>query len=269
MSEKPRLSALLIIHNEEKELADCLDCLTFAGEIVIVLDKCTDKSKEIAFRYTDRILEGSWDKDGERRNIGIGFCRGEWILEVDADERIPEPLAREIEDVIAKGEGDIFDIRAENYIGGKKIVYGVGGGGFVKFLYPGLFRKGAKTWGSQWAHPDLYLTGNKGGCLQNPMIHLQDHDISAMLRRLDRNSTWRAKDLCESGELGSFPNMVRKFFSRFFKCYVIRKGYKEREYGLVMALCSGLYPLLSHLKAALEEAPRRALSRQAEREPQT
>lgn len=256
-----KLSALLIIHNEERELADCLDCLTFADEVVIVLDKCADGSKDIALSYTDRIVEGSWDVEGERRNIGIDFCRGEWILEVDADERIPEPLAKEIRQVIAEGDGDVFDIRAENYIGGKKIRYGVGGGGFVKVIYPGLFRKGCKTWEHQWVHPDLHITGRKGTCLKNPMIHIQDRNISAMLKRLDRNSTWRAMDLCESGELGSLPNMARKLFSRFLKCYVVRKGYKEREYGLVMALCSGLYPLLSHLKATLEEAPKRELEK--------
>ena len=73
-----------------------------------------------------------------------------------------------------------------------------------------------------------------------------------MLIRLDRYTTLRARDLADSGEIGSFPNMVRKIFSRFWKCYVIRQGYRENGYGFVIALCAALYPVLSHLKAALE-----------------
>ena len=78
MSADPaiRLSALVVAHNEEAQLADCLDTLGFADEIVVVLDKCTDRSKEIAARYTDRLVEGAWAIEGERRNTGIAACRG-------------------------------------------------------------------------------------------------------------------------------------------------------------------------------------------------
>ena len=73
-----------------------------------------------------------------------------------------------------------------------------------------------------------------------------------MVRRLDNYSTARAQDLRESGEIGGFAGNVRRFFSRFFKCYVLRKGYREGGYGFLIALFAGLYPLLSHLKAKLE-----------------
>jgi len=79
-----------------------------------------------------------------------------------------------------------------------------------------------------------------------------DRDISDMIRRLDSYTTARAADLRESGNIGSFPNNLRRFFSRFFKCYVARKGYKEGSYGFLIALFAGLFPLISHLKARLE-----------------
>ena len=71
-----------------------------------------------------------------------------------------------------------------------------------------------------------------------------------MIKRLDSYSTARAKDLVESGDIGSMANNVRRFFSRFFKCYVSRKGYREGGLGLLIAICAGLYPLMSHIKAA-------------------
>ena len=248
------LSALIVVHNEEAILADCLERLRFADEIVVVLDKCTDASRDIAAKYTNRLLEGAWDMEADRRNAGIDFCRGAWVLEADADEWIGEELAREIRDVIEGDGGDIFNIPVHNHVGGKWIRHGWGGN-FGKNGYPGLFRKAVKRWGKGRLHPELHVTGRQGPDLENAVVHHIDRDISDMLRRLDRYTTARAKDLCDNGEVGSFPNMVRKIFSRFWKCYVGRKGYQEGGYGIGIALCASLYPVLSHLKARLEECP--------------
>ena len=246
-----RLSAFVTVRDEEAQLEDCLDCLTFADEIVILLNKCTDGSKEIASRYTDRIIEGAWDREGERHNTGIEACRGEWIFEIDADKRAPKALAEEILKTIENPEGDIFNIPVENHVGGKLVRYGWGGL-FGKNGYPGLFRKGVKVWGEEWVHPHLHVTGRQGPDLKTPITHYVDENISGMLRRFDRYTKLRARDLVEKDEIGSFPNMVRKIFSRFWKCYVVRKGYRENGYGFVIALCAALYPVVSHLKADLE-----------------
>jgi hypothetical protein len=80
-----------------------------------------------------------------------------------------------------------------------------------------------------------------------------DRNISDMLRRLDDYSTARAKDIREQGIIDTTSNNIRRMFSRFFKCYVSRKGYREGGYGLIVAICAGLFPLMSHLKATLEE----------------
>jgi glycosyltransferase involved in cell wall biosynthesis len=251
VSEDVLLSALIVVHNEETQLADCLEGLTFADEIVIVLDKCTDGSKAIAGKFTDRLIEGAWELEGERRNAGIEACRGTWIFEIDADERASLELAEKIQAVLTAGEGDIFNIPVENYVGGRLIRHGWGGL-FGKNGYPGLFRRGVKVWGPERVHPHLHVTGRQGQDLKTPIIHYVDRGISDMLLRLDRCTTLRARDLAESGDISSFPNMVRKIFSRFWKCYVTRQGYRENGYGFVIALCAALYPVLSHLKAALE-----------------
>jgi hypothetical protein len=73
-----------------------------------------------------------------------------------------------------------------------------------------------------------------------------------MLRRLDRYTSARAADLLDSGEIGTLAGNLRRLVLRMFKCYVMRKGYREGAWGLLIALCAGLYPLLAHLKARLE-----------------
>jgi|TARA_Y100000294_G_scaffold152322_1_gene150558 glycosyltransferase involved in cell wall biosynthesis len=246
-----KLSAVISVHNEEAQLAECLECLKFADEIVVLLDKCTDRSGDIAQKFTDRVIEGDWEIEGKRRNAAIEACRGEWIFEIDADERVPEALAREISDVIGKTDCDIFNIPVDNYVGGRLVRNGWGGL-FGKNGYPGLFRKGVKVWGRNRVHPHLHVSGGQGPDLKTPIAHYVDEGISDMLMRLDRYTDLRAKDLVEKGETGSFANMVRKIFSRFWKCYVLRRGYRENGYGFVIALCAALYPVLSHLKAVLE-----------------
>ncbi len=246
----PRLSALLVVHDEAHQLADCLERLDFADEIVVVLDRCTDDSKAIATRFTDRLLEGAWPLEGARRNAGIDACTGDWIVEVDADERVPAALAREIRETIESADPGYFLIPFDNYIGERLVRHGWGASWGV-MAAPRLFTPGSKRWGMQRIHPAIELKGPKRW-LKNRMTHYVDRDFNDMLDRLQRYTDSRAIDLRESGApLPPFLWTVRRSLSRFFKCYVSRKGYREGRWGFAIALMAALYPLISHLKAEL------------------
>ena len=247
----PLLSALVVAQNEEAQLAACLSCLAFADEIVVVLDRCEDRSRDIARRFTDRILDGAWEREGPRRNAGIAACRGEWVLEIDADERVGPELAAEIRATIAVSTADWHLLPVDNYIGDHRVRYGWGAS-FGRSAHAGLFRRGAKHWGDGRVHPAVALSGAEGKRLEARLAHYVDRNISDMLRRLDRYTSARAQDLRDSGEIGSFGRNVRRMFSRFWKCYVARRGYREGPYGFLIALCAALYPILSYLKARLE-----------------
>lgn len=248
----PKLSALITAHNEEDRLASCLETLSFADEVVVVCDKCTDATEEIARRYTDKVFVGAWRLEGERRNTAISYCSGDWVFEIDADEHMTPELAAEIRQTIETTSFDWHEVLVDNYIGDRLVRHGWGAS-FGKAAYPGLFKKGVKEWGPERLHPSLKWSGAKGPMLKGRIKHYVDRNISDMIRRLDSYSTARAKDLRESGKVGSFANNLRRLFSRFFKCYVSRKGYKEGGYGFLIALFAGMYPLLSYLKATLEK----------------
>lgn len=248
----PTLSALVVAHNEESRIESCLRRLTFADEIVVVLDRCTDGTEAIVRRFTDVIVHGAWPLEGDRRNRGIAACRCDWVLEVDADEHVPPPLAEEIRRTIAASRWDWHEIPVDNHVGGRLVRHGWGAS-FGKAAYPGLFRRGAKTWGPERVHPSLRWVGSKGPMLQNRLDHYVDRNISDMLRRLDSYSTARARDLRDSGRIGTLAGNVRRLLSRTFKCYVRRGGWREGGLGLLVALCAGLYPLISHLKARYED----------------
>jgi glycosyltransferase involved in cell wall biosynthesis len=251
VAPSPRLSALVVVRNEEAQLAECLSRLTFADELVVVLDRCEDRSGKIARRFTDRTIEGEWECEGGRRNIGIAACRGDWILEIDADERVRPDLAREIHTIVAGSAADWHLIPVDNYIGDRLVRWGWGAS-FGRSAYAGLFRRGVKRWGDQRVHPAIVLSGVQGPTLAARLEHRVDRNISDMLRRLDRYTTLRAQDLRESDQIGSFAHNLRRIFSRFWKCYVARRGYREGAWGFLIALCAALYPILSYLKARLE-----------------
>jgi glycosyltransferase involved in cell wall biosynthesis len=247
-----RLSALLVARNEAARLEGCLASLAFADEIVVVLDRSTDASAQIAQAAGARVVEGEWALEGPRRNAGIAACSGDWVLEVDADETVPPELASLIRATIADSAHGFHRVAIDNYIGGRLVRHGWAGS-FGTTAKPILFRRGAKHWRAQRVHPGLDWTGTEGAKIEAAAIrHDVDRDISDMLRRLDRYSSLRAADLLESGDIGTLPGNLRRFFSRFFKALVTRGGYREGGWGLLLAFCAGLFPLLSHLKARLE-----------------
>jgi glycosyltransferase involved in cell wall biosynthesis len=247
-----KLSALVVAHNEESRLGACLDRLGFADEIVVVLDRCTDASRAIAAAHNARLVEGAWELEGPRRNAGIDACAGDWIVEVDADEHVTPELAAEIRRTVETSAHAIHLIPVDNWIGARRVRYGWGAS-FGKGAYPGLFRRGAKRVGDQRLHPKLTLTGSQGPMLAARIQHYVDRDLSDTIRRFNSYTTARARDLRESGKIGSGPANVRRIFTRFWKCYVRREGWREGGIGFLIAVLAGLYPYVSYLKARYDD----------------
>jgi len=246
-SSRAVLSALVVARNEERQLAACLGTLRFADEIVVALDRTTDRSAEIARSFGARVIEGAWPLEGERRTAGVAACRGQWIIEVDADERVTPGLAEEVRRVIAATPGDAyFLIPIANHIGGKLIRHGWGAYNGAA-MRAALYRPGGKRWGRGRVHPPVSYTGEKR-VLINPIDHFVDRDLSDLFRRLNSYTDAAAADAIERGERPQFRSAFRRLFSRGWKSYVARKGYREGAYGVALALFSALYPMLIYLK---------------------
>lgn len=251
MSYCPRmikLSALVVVHNEEAILADCLAALRFADEIVVVLDRCSDGSERIALDAGAKTVRGAWPIEGERRHAGIDACAGPWILEIDADERVDAALADEILIAVRADACDFMFIPMRNHVAGRWVRFG-----WMAALAPDLkgclFRKGHKIWGSERVHPATDFEGRRGADLRHGIEHDFARDISGLMKRFNRNTSLKADDMVARGERAKTRTMARKALSRFWKCYVSRKGYRERAVGFAVAILCALYPLVAHLKA--------------------
>ena len=252
MKRKKILSALVVAHNEEKKLFSCLEKLLLADEIIVVLDKTNDDSKNIAKKFNSKIFHGSWDMEGDRRNFGLSKCKGEWILEVDADEHVSPKLFDEIRNVIQTSQPGYFLIPFDNYIGRKRIRYGWGASWGVSAA-PRLSHRGCKIWNrNQRIHPSLELKGHKYW-LKNRIVHYVDDNINDMFKRLIRYTDEKAIDLLnEKKKIPPFWITLRRGLTRFFKCYVSRKGYKEGKWGFLIAMMAFLFIVISYTKAELE-----------------
>ncbi|HZT52466.1 MAG TPA: glycosyltransferase family 2 protein [Stellaceae bacterium] len=246
-ANRPLLSALVVARNEEARLGPCLESLGFADEIVVLLDRSTDGSAAVAQCHGARVIEGAWEIEGERRNAGIAACRGEWILEVDADERATPALAAEIRAAIAAHDSGYFLVPMANHIGGRLVRHGWGAYNGVA-RKPALFRAGGKHWGAGRVHPKIELVGPRRE-LAAAMQHFVYRDVSDMLRRLDRYTDLAAADALERNAVPSLARSLRRVLSRAWKSYVARRGYREGAWGVALAMLSGLYPLLIYLKA--------------------
>ena len=246
-SAAPMLSALVVARNEERQLAECLETLRFADEIVVVLDRTTDRSAEIARRFGARVVEGAWPLEGERRSAAVSHCRGQWIVEVDADERVTPGLAAEIRDAIAAAGDVYFLIPIANHVGGKLIRHGWGAYNGAA-MRAALYRPGGKRWGKGRVHPPVSYTGEERR-LENPLDHLVDRDLSDMFRRLNSYSDAAALDAIDKGQIPRLLPSLRRIFSRGWKSYVARRGYREGAYGIALALFSALYPIMTYVKA--------------------
>ncbi|MDW3204487.1 MAG: glycosyltransferase family 2 protein [Alphaproteobacteria bacterium] len=241
------LSCLVVARNEEAMLPACLASLDFADQLVVVLDRTTDGSKAIAEKAGALVIEGAWESEGARRNTGIEACTGDWILEVDADERATSDVAREVRAHIQTAPNGLYLIPIRNVIDGREVRHGWGAYNGAASA-PRLFSRGDKVWGPERVHPSLQ-TGPKHGSLKHGLIHLVDRNISDMIDRMNRYTDLMAQDAVDKGKVPGLGAALRRIVSRGWKSYIARKGYKEGYYGIALAFFAASYSLLIHLKA--------------------
>ena len=245
-----KISALIVAHNEEEKIEECLKSLVFVDEIIVVLDKCTDFTKDIAQAFTKNTIEGEWLVEGVRRNIGLEACSNEWILEIDADERVSKELANEMIDAVKSNKFDSYIVKMDNYIGERLVKFGWlrTMGVLDKRIF---FKKGLKKYKQdKQIHPDFNMSGSVSK-LKNKLTHKMDSNISGLINRFNRNTSWRATDIIENSvsfDRSTFKEII-DIKLRFFKSFISKKGYKEGVLGLFIGILCALYPFTARLKA--------------------
>ena len=241
---KAPVSVVVIAKNEEKNIGDCLESAGWADEIILVDGFSSDKTVEIARRYTDAIFQRAMDIEGVHRNWAYRKARNEWVLSLDADEMVTPELAKEITRTVTSGtEYSGFAIPLRNYIGD----YWVRHGGWYPAGKLRLFRRDAFKYEEVGVHPRAILDG-RWGRLTSDIIHKGYPDFGHFLDSLNRQTSEEAKKWVDDKRQMSFGLALWKAFDRFSRAFIMKKGYKDGFIGFMVAFFAALYQMLSFAK---------------------
>jgi len=238
------LSVVVLTKNEENNIRECLEsAVGWAGEIVVVDDESTDRTVEIAQTYTDKIYHRKMDVEGTHRNWAYAQATQEWILSLDADERLTPQLCDEIAGVLAQPEHDLYTIPRRNYIGDYWVRYG----GQYPSAQLRLFRRGRFRYEETYVHPRAFSEGTVGH-LKSDMIHYSYRDFGHFLQKLNGQTTLEARKWVEDGRKMKLWKTLWRAFDRFFRTYLRKKGYKDGFVGFMVAYFASLYQIMSYAK---------------------
>lgn len=240
---------MVCAHNAEASLADCLRGLQFCDEIVVVADRCTDRTQDIARQFGALVIDGIFPLESQRKQAGARGCSGEWILEVEPGETVSHELAYEVRAAIhGHPSGDYYRVPMANHVGEALVRRGWGGPvGEASIVR--LYRRAAKHWTPGRVHAAIALHGVDAGALETPLRRQVCEDAGGLIARLNHDTWLAAQDLADGGEAGGLAASLWRGLGRFSLGYLGRGGRREGEAGLLVALAAGLYPVLACLKA--------------------
>jgi glycosyltransferase involved in cell wall biosynthesis len=240
----PRLSAFLIVHDEERYLPGCLDSLRgLADEIVVLDDGSSDRTVEIARAAGARVEHREFDDFGHQKQAALALARGEWVLSIDADERVTPELAEEIRRVLADpAAADGYWIRREILYLGARLRHGGAGSDWVLRLA----RRGRTRFALLPVHEHLLVDGPTRR-LRGTMDHLKYRTLDEHIRTMNRYTTVIAERKRERG--GRFqPWHLLRIHWELFVRLVVKLGILDGRAGIVWAGMAAFYGFLKYAK---------------------
>ena len=239
------LTVVTLTLNEENNIVECLQSVAWADQIIVVDSGSADATLTLAKKFTNDIVQIEWKGYGEARNRALDLARGEWILWLDADERVPDELAKEIRATLSTPPAGIagFDVARRAYFLGKWIRH--------CGWYPGrivrLFRRGKARFSETRVHEQLSIDGPVGR-LRNDLLHYTDVDLEQYFRKFNKYTTLAAEDLRSRGRSAGLVDLVFRPPFMFFKMYVLRLGFLDGMHGLILCAVSAAYVFVKYAK---------------------
>ena len=237
---QPTISAIIIAKNEEKNIEECLKNLTFCDEVVIVDDNSTDKTATIAKRLGAKVFQHSLNNNfATQRDFGLSKAAGDWLLFVDADERVDAKLAKEIQNLIQSNVLENgFYIKRLDYMWGKVLVHGEAGDIYLLRLA----KKNAGKWKGK-VH-ETWSIKEPTGVLKNVLYHYPNPTISEFLEKINFYSSLRANELYDAQVKTSFWQIIAYPKAKFIQNYILRRGFMDGNAGFVFAMIMSFHSFL-------------------------
>jgi glycosyltransferase involved in cell wall biosynthesis len=239
------LTALIPCKNERRHLAECISSVRLVADEVLVADSgSTDGSLEIARDLGCRVIQREYVNSANFKNWAIPQARHDWVLVVDADERVTPALANEIRDLLAfEPHHDGYQLKRDLFFLGHRINHcGVSDGYLVR-----LFRRTCR-YQKRRVHADIDVKSGKIGRLTGRLLHYTALDIDDFLAKQQRYSTWSALDAYDAGKRSMLAKMLLHAPLRFVQLYLFRRGFLDGRAGLVVCGIMAYYTFLKDAK---------------------
>jgi len=239
------LSVIVITHNEEKNIEVCLQSVVWAREIIVVDSQSTDRTVELAKTFTKKIFIKEWMGYAGAKNFALDNATFDWILWLDADERVTPELASEIKSIVHNNAYDYtgFEVARRAYFLGK----------WIKHCgwYPGyvvrLFKRVKVRFNDSRVHEKVDINGTIGR-LKHDLLHYTDDTLYHYLEKFNMYTTLAAADMKQAGKRFSLYDIIVRPPFLFFKMYIIRRGFLDGMHGLVLAMLSASYVFVKYAK---------------------
>ncbi|MCB0457876.1 MAG: glycosyltransferase family 2 protein [Flavobacteriaceae bacterium] len=238
----PTLSVIMPTYNEEAYVAAALRSVQFADEIIVVDSFSTDKTLEIASRFATKTLQRAFDNFSNQKNFALEHATGDWVLFLDADERIPYPLQVEILEAMQHGKHSGYKLNFPHFF-------------MNRFLYhhsSNVLRL-VKREGTQFSglvHEKLQLEGTVGK-LKNPVLHFTYRGLEHYIQKRESYAWFQAEQLQKKGKKASLFLLFTKPTFRFFSSYFLKGGFKDGIPGLAISASNAYGVFLRYVKLLL------------------
>lgn len=245
-----RLSVILITKNEAHDLAECLKSVSWADEIIVCDSGSTDQTLEIARQFTHHVFSTDWPGFGPQKNRALAKASGDWVLSIDADERVTPELREEILTAIASNEpATAYSIPRTSLYCGQLIRFG----DWRDDRVVRLFQRSRAKFSQSLVHESLEVEGSIAK-LKTPLLHHAFKDLAEVLAKIDQYSTLGAQLHHQKGRSGSLTSALTHAFWTFFRGYFLRLGFLDGKAGFQLAVSNaeGCYYRYLKLSALCE-----------------
>ncbi len=245
MSEPLPLSLVIITRDAAHELADCLASAAFAAETIVVDSGSSDDTAALAGRLGARVIEHSWQGFGPQKNFAVAQAQNDWVLCLDADERVTPELAAAIRAAFASGlpAAPAYTFARRNRFLGRWLAHGEG--------YPDwivrLFDRRRARWSDDPVHEKVVVEG-PAGKLHGDLLHASAESIDAYIAKQNRYTTVQASAMHARGERASFAQLMFSPVARFLRFYVLRLGFLDGSAGFAHIAIGAFASFLKYAK---------------------
>ena len=240
------LGCVIITKNEEANIHDCLASVAWIAERVVVDAESTDRTVELARAAGARVFVRPWPGFGLQKNYAMDQAGAEWILIVDADERIPQPLQTEIRsriDAWRPGDPEAYEIPRRNYFYGAWVRHA----GVYPDYQIRLVRKGSARYNDVPVHENLVVQGPVGRLI-HPMDHFTERRIRDHFRKFGLYTTLAAQEKGRTVCRVSASDLIFRPLVVFTKSYLLKQGFRDGVRGLIVSGFAGMYTFVKYAK---------------------